>query len=168
MVNLKSASFAVIMLLHEGLTHIHSKRKSRSHFGEFHLPPLAVSWPLLWLLTMLIGWAGLTSCCSNHRGKPLNLNSSEKDEYISIPLLHCVGPELIMNSAILPLANHPAKTLPLYTGINEWIHFFPNYQVVIKEDVRTQFLLKKSLLSSLLSPLPTLSPFHGNLWQKSV
>lgn len=38
-----------------------------------------------------------------------------------------MGPELIMNSATLPLAYHPAKTLPLYTGINEWIHFFPDY-----------------------------------------
>ena len=33
-VNLKSASFVVIMLLHEGLTHIHSHKKPRLHFGE--------------------------------------------------------------------------------------------------------------------------------------
>ena len=34
MVNLKSASFIVIMLLHEVLTHIHSQIKPRLHFGE--------------------------------------------------------------------------------------------------------------------------------------
>ena len=33
-VNLKSASFIVIMLLHKGLTHIHSKIKPRLLFGE--------------------------------------------------------------------------------------------------------------------------------------
>ena len=33
-VNLKSASFAIIRLLHEGLTHIHSQKKPRLHFGE--------------------------------------------------------------------------------------------------------------------------------------
>ena len=32
-VNLKSASFIVIMLLHEGLTHKHSQRKPRLDFG---------------------------------------------------------------------------------------------------------------------------------------
>ena len=36
-VNLKSASFLVIMLLHEGLTHIHLQKKPKLHFGcEFH------------------------------------------------------------------------------------------------------------------------------------
>ena len=30
---LASASFAVIMLLHKGLTHIHSQKKPRLHFG---------------------------------------------------------------------------------------------------------------------------------------
>ena len=34
MVNLKSASFVVIMCLHEGLTRIHSQQKPRLHFGE--------------------------------------------------------------------------------------------------------------------------------------
>ena len=33
-VNLESASFVVIMLLHKGLTHIHSQKKPRLHFGE--------------------------------------------------------------------------------------------------------------------------------------
>ena len=33
-VNLKSDSFVVIILLHEGLTHIHSQIKPRLHFGE--------------------------------------------------------------------------------------------------------------------------------------
>ena len=33
-VNLKSASLVVIMLLHEGLTHIHSQLKPRLLFGE--------------------------------------------------------------------------------------------------------------------------------------
>ena len=33
-VNLKSASFGVIMLLHQGLTHIQSQIKPRLHFGE--------------------------------------------------------------------------------------------------------------------------------------
>ena len=33
-VNLKSAYFIVIMLLHNGLTHIHSQKKPRLHFGE--------------------------------------------------------------------------------------------------------------------------------------
>ena len=33
-VNLKSASFAAIMLLHEGLTHVHSQKKPRLHFGK--------------------------------------------------------------------------------------------------------------------------------------
>ena len=33
-VNLKSASFVVIMLLHEGLTHIQSQIKPRLHFCE--------------------------------------------------------------------------------------------------------------------------------------
>ena len=33
-VNLKSASFVVIMLLPEGLTRVHSQKKSRLHFGE--------------------------------------------------------------------------------------------------------------------------------------
>ena len=33
-VNLKSASFIIIMLLREGLTHIHSQKKPRLHFGE--------------------------------------------------------------------------------------------------------------------------------------
>ena len=33
-VNLKSAPFVLIMLLHEGLTHIHSQKKLWSHFGE--------------------------------------------------------------------------------------------------------------------------------------
>ena len=33
-VNLKSASFIVIMLLHEGLTHIHSQKKPKLNFGE--------------------------------------------------------------------------------------------------------------------------------------
>ena len=33
-VNLKSASFIVIMLLDEGLTHIHSQIKPRLHFDE--------------------------------------------------------------------------------------------------------------------------------------
>ena len=34
-VNLKSASFAAIMLLHEGLTHVHSQRKKpRLNFGK--------------------------------------------------------------------------------------------------------------------------------------
>ena len=32
--NLKSASFIVNILLHEGLTHIHSQKKPRVHFGE--------------------------------------------------------------------------------------------------------------------------------------
>ena len=36
-VSLKSASFIVIMLLHEGLTHIHKKKKPRSLFGESSL-----------------------------------------------------------------------------------------------------------------------------------
>ena len=35
MINLKSASFMVIMLLHEGLTHVHSQIKPRLLF-EFH------------------------------------------------------------------------------------------------------------------------------------
>ena len=34
MVNLKSASFIVIMLLDEGLTHIYSQNKPRLHFAE--------------------------------------------------------------------------------------------------------------------------------------
>ena len=34
MVNLKSASFVVIMLEYEGLTHVHSQKKPRLHFGE--------------------------------------------------------------------------------------------------------------------------------------
>ena len=34
MINLKSASFVVIMLLHEGLTHIQSQIKPRLLFGE--------------------------------------------------------------------------------------------------------------------------------------
>ena len=34
MINLKSASLVVIMLLHEGLTHIHSQLKPRLLFGE--------------------------------------------------------------------------------------------------------------------------------------
>ena len=33
-VNLKSGSFIIIMLLHEGLTHIHSLIKPQLHFGE--------------------------------------------------------------------------------------------------------------------------------------
>ena len=33
-VNLKSASFIVIMLLHEGLTQVHSQKKPRLQFGE--------------------------------------------------------------------------------------------------------------------------------------
>ena len=33
-VNLKSASFILIMLSHEGLTRVHSQNKPRSHFGE--------------------------------------------------------------------------------------------------------------------------------------
>ena len=33
-VNLKNASFVVIMLLHEGLTHIQSQIKPRLHFGK--------------------------------------------------------------------------------------------------------------------------------------
>ena len=33
-VNLESASFVVIMLLHKGLTCIHSQKKPRLHFGE--------------------------------------------------------------------------------------------------------------------------------------
>ena len=33
-VNLKSASFVVIMLLHEGLTHMHSQINPRLLFGE--------------------------------------------------------------------------------------------------------------------------------------
>ena len=33
-VNLKSASFVVILHLYEGLTHIHSQKKPRLHFGE--------------------------------------------------------------------------------------------------------------------------------------
>ena len=33
-VNLKSASFVTIMLLHKGLTHIHSQKKPRFQFGE--------------------------------------------------------------------------------------------------------------------------------------
>ena len=33
-VNLKSASFDVIMLLHVSLTHIQSQKKPRLHFGE--------------------------------------------------------------------------------------------------------------------------------------
>ena len=34
MVNLKSASFVLIMLLQEGLSHIHSQKKPGLHFGE--------------------------------------------------------------------------------------------------------------------------------------
>ena len=34
LVNLKSASFVVIMLLHKGFTHIHSQKKPKLHFGE--------------------------------------------------------------------------------------------------------------------------------------
>ena len=34
MVNLKSASFVIIMLLHKDLTHVHSLKKPRLHFGE--------------------------------------------------------------------------------------------------------------------------------------
>ena len=34
MVNLKSVSFMVIMLLHKGLTHIQSQVKPRLHFSE--------------------------------------------------------------------------------------------------------------------------------------
>ena len=34
MVNLKSVSYVVIMLLHEILTNIHSQKKPRLHFGE--------------------------------------------------------------------------------------------------------------------------------------
>ena len=34
MVNLKSAFFIVIMLLHKGLTHVRSQKKPRLHFGE--------------------------------------------------------------------------------------------------------------------------------------
>ena len=34
MVNLKSASFVVIVLLHEGLTHVHSQKQPRLHFRE--------------------------------------------------------------------------------------------------------------------------------------
>ena len=33
-VNLKRASFVVIMLLNEGLTHLHSQKKPRLHFGK--------------------------------------------------------------------------------------------------------------------------------------
>ena len=33
--NLKSASFVVIMLLHEGLTHIHSQKKKKKSLGFF-------------------------------------------------------------------------------------------------------------------------------------
>ena len=33
-VNLKSASFVVIMFLHKGLTHIHSQKKPKLQFGE--------------------------------------------------------------------------------------------------------------------------------------
>ena len=33
-VNLKSVSFVVIMLLHKGLTRVHSQKKPRSHFGR--------------------------------------------------------------------------------------------------------------------------------------
>ena len=37
MVNLKSVSFVVIMLLNKGLTHIHSQKKPRLHFSvAFH------------------------------------------------------------------------------------------------------------------------------------
>ena len=34
MVNIKSASFVIIMLLYEGLTQVHSQKKPRLHFGE--------------------------------------------------------------------------------------------------------------------------------------
>ena len=34
MVNLKSASFVIIMPLQEGLTHIHSQKQPRLHCGE--------------------------------------------------------------------------------------------------------------------------------------
>ena len=34
MVNLKSASLVLIMLLHEGLTRMHSQKEPKLHFGE--------------------------------------------------------------------------------------------------------------------------------------
>ena len=34
MVNLKSASFIIIMLLHEGLSWVHSQKKPRLHFDK--------------------------------------------------------------------------------------------------------------------------------------
>ena len=44
-VNLKSASFVIIMLLHKGLTHIHSQQKPKFHFGEsFNLFACASRW----------------------------------------------------------------------------------------------------------------------------
>ena len=51
MVNLKSVSFIVIMLLHEGLTHIHSQIKPHLLFGESftliqrNFPQSNLTWP---------------------------------------------------------------------------------------------------------------------------